>query len=290
LGQARLKKQRFLVEHPICCFCGGTTAATTLDHVPSRACFNGRNGPEGFEFPACGPCQKLLRQEEQFFAFMCHLSDRDNANYDRTMSRRLMQGIKNNLPDLFPQIVQGANNRRRGLRQLGVEKPVGAVLDDVPMVEFPRQIDPVLRKVATKLGLALYYKHKGRPASPSHGIVSYWAQYADQRAMERFGQVISELQFLRRGTRSNFDFGNRFSYAWNIEEPDEPDIFIAVAKFGSGLVTCSMLTEQSAWESDENPSHWITVAEFSSGMISDGIFPISVKSDETAGAIPRVQC
>jgi hypothetical protein len=209
------------------------------------------------------------RQYEQFFAFMCHLSDRDNDNYDREMSRRLMTGIRNNLPDLYPRIVNGANERRRGLRRLGLAKPPGKTLDQMPLAEFPREIDPVLRLVTTKLGLALFYKHKGYAAPLTHGVASYWAQAADNISMARFGEVIKELQFVHTGHRKNLDFGNRFSYVWNVEEPGEPDIFIVVARFGKGLTVCSMVTEQSVWIDDENPEHWLTICDFASGAYSN---------------------
>jgi hypothetical protein len=265
VGQAKTRKIGFLLEHPYCCFCGGKRAATTIDHVPNRACFNGRNGPEGYEFPACSNCQIAQRQHEQFFAFMCHLSDRDNDNYDREMSRRLMTGIHNNLPHLYPRIVNGANERRRGLRRLGLRKPPGKTLEQMPLVEFPREIDPVLRLVATKLGLALFYKHKGYAASLTHGVASYWAQAVDNVSMARFEEIIKELQFVHTGHRTNLNFGNRFSYLWNVEETGEPDIFIVVAKFGEGLTICSMITEQSFWIDDDKPEHWLMVKDFASG-------------------------
>jgi hypothetical protein len=58
------KRQRFLADHPFCCFCGGTVAATTTDHVPNKAFFVNRDWPEGYEFPACSNCQGNSRVSE----------------------------------------------------------------------------------------------------------------------------------------------------------------------------------------------------------------------------------
>lgn len=176
-----------------------------------------------------------------------------------------MAGVRNNLPHLYPKIVNGANARRRALQRIGLAKPPGKTLDQIPLVEFPTEIDSVIRLVATKLGLALFYKHKGYAAPTKHAVASYWAQAADNVSMARFGEVIKELQFTHTGHRTNLDFGNRFSYVWNVEEFGEPDIFIVVARFGMGLTVCSMVTEQAVWIDDENPEHWLTVSDFASG-------------------------
>lgn len=269
LGQARKKTVDFLTAHPFCCFCGGLVPATTVDHVPSRACFHGKVGPEGYEFPACNSCQTRLRQEEQFFAFMCHLSDRNNENYDSKMSPRLMQGIRNNLPELYPSITKSANAKRRGLRHFGIEKPAGMTLNEVPMVEFPLEIDGALRKVITKIGLALYYKHKAKSATTSHHVASFWAQSADRVSMKRFGQIVEELSAFQRGSRKNLDFGDRFSYAWGVEEQGEPDIFVVIVKFGQGLVVCSLITEANVVVRDEDPRMWLAVSDFGAGSFPE---------------------
>jgi len=74
MGQGKKKKQRFFKEHSNCCFCGGVSKATTIDHVPPRAPFHGRAAPEGFEFPACERCQFSTSKDEIAFSFMVAIS------------------------------------------------------------------------------------------------------------------------------------------------------------------------------------------------------------------------
>jgi hypothetical protein len=95
MGTSRLKRQRFFAEHPHCCFCGGMKLATTIDHVPNRACFLGRYGPETFEFPACDACQRSTRLDEIAFTFT--VTDHNKRNYDRAESQRAISGLVNNL-------------------------------------------------------------------------------------------------------------------------------------------------------------------------------------------------
>src|ERR1700722_6743071 len=59
VGKAKLKRQAhaaILAKHSACLYCAGTNTATTIEHMPPIAVFEGRQRPKGFEFPACGPC------------------------------------------------------------------------------------------------------------------------------------------------------------------------------------------------------------------------------------------
>jgi hypothetical protein len=66
MGEAKAKiskKAEFLLRHPECIYCGAP--ATTVDHCPPRCFFAGKHGPEGYEFPACQPCNSGARLDEQ---------------------------------------------------------------------------------------------------------------------------------------------------------------------------------------------------------------------------------
>ena len=56
MGKKSVKLKRFLTNNPLCCFCGGDTEATTMDHIPPRSFFLDRKHPKGLEFPACKHC------------------------------------------------------------------------------------------------------------------------------------------------------------------------------------------------------------------------------------------
>jgi len=70
MGDRARRRREFLKKHPLCCFCGGTTPATTIDHVPSRQLFNNKGWPEGYEFPACELCNGAARDAEQVVAML----------------------------------------------------------------------------------------------------------------------------------------------------------------------------------------------------------------------------
>src|SRR4051794_40646259 len=73
MGAAKGKRairEQFLKDHPLCCFCGGATTATTEDHVPSRALFRDRQWPEGYVFPACQKCNGVSSKHELIIAML----------------------------------------------------------------------------------------------------------------------------------------------------------------------------------------------------------------------------
>ncbi|QDH33773.1 hypothetical protein [Porphyrobacter sp. YT40] len=218
----------------------------------------------GFEFPACQDCQHRYRQEEQYFAFICRMCDRDNANYDRDTSRRLISGVANNLKHLLPNPHLSAIEKRRGLKSLGLSKPLGMASSDIPVVELPPEIDPVLRAVAIKIGLALFYRHKGSVAKSHYGVAAYWSQFSDQTAMQKLSRIAKELSGAEIGRRPNLEFGNRFQYRWSKEAEGEPDIFVCLARFGLGLTICVMIADITNWASDEFDEEWVTLGRWAS--------------------------
>jgi hypothetical protein len=261
VGEAKSKKERFLKAHPICCFCGGGVPATTVDHVPSRACFFGRAYPEGFEFPACQQCNGQSSSDEQAFALLCQLSDRNPQNYDATQTRKLIGGVRNNQPHLLPNPRLSANDKRRGLKQTGHKLPVGASLKDVSMAMIPHEFDPIVKRVTAKIGQALYYRHKGKSMPLTHRVTCHWTQASNLKQMAIFEQIAVDFTFFEKGYRPNLNFGDRFRYVWNVEEDGEPDIFGMIAQFDKGMVICAMFWDGLVLADPSDEPNWPSVKD-----------------------------
>jgi hypothetical protein len=105
MSQGASRKARFLKEHPLCCFCGGTRTATTLDHVPPKACFPLGFWPEEFEFPSCNLCNNGTSKRDTIFGFYSMLLDfnEDNRTHaDRERLEKLRDEIARRYPDALP--------------------------------------------------------------------------------------------------------------------------------------------------------------------------------------------
>ena len=238
MGAKKNKLQRFLLKHPHCCFCGGGTPATTIDHIPARTCFRGRAFPETFEFPACEPCNRASRLDEIAFAFYVKLLDHTDKNFDPRDADKTISSMINNLPHLLPEPSVDGRRNRTMLRRMGQTKPLNRLASSLPMVSISAEAHETLRRYARKIACALYYREQGRPASLEHKTVSIWGQAVDRSFAQDVDGFFS-LPFLQVGTRSNLDFGDQFMYRH--VEALKPDLFAMMAKFGTGLVICAII-------------------------------------------------
>jgi hypothetical protein len=172
MGERRLKltkTQRFLADHPICCFCGGTVAATERDHVPSRAFFANRDWPEGYEFPSCSDCQGESRVAElTCAAIMRSAPAPTETNYDEIA--KLLRGLARSDSETFkeflgPERSSGLALPASVLRRL--RRPDGVLFNLGPRIH--RQMEQYI----VKLTKALYYKHFDQIV-PTRAAIEYY--------------------------------------------------------------------------------------------------------------------
>ena len=241
----RRRQQQFLVDNPWCCFCGGTTPATTVDHVPARTCFKGRAFPETFEFPACAPCNNASRLDEIAFSFFVKMIDHTHDNFEGSEAERTISGMANNLPHLLPIPSRDGRRNRDSLNRMGLQKPRGRVFSELPMAAIPHSAHEPIKRYARKIACALHYREKGRPASATHQMVANRGQLLDRPFMESVEGFLT-MPNLQVGNRRNVNFGNQFAYRYI--GADDPDVFGVIAQFGTGMVIASMVVEQSVAE------------------------------------------
>ncbi|MES1985632.1 MAG: hypothetical protein V4461_11820 [Pseudomonadota bacterium] len=241
MGNGKRKRARFLEAHPWCCFCGGDEQATTIDHIPARACFKNRAYPEGFEFPACSSCQAASRKDDMAFAFYVRLLDRNPENFDDAEIDRMMAGLRNNLPHLFPDGHLTNREKRKVLRQMGLEKPQGLALSQVPAVKFDSIVHSHIDRYTRKIALALYYREQGVSARRDHMMLASWGQSASPTFVASMAGFVNMTPIVTVGARSNLNFGDQFSYRCN--KRLQPDVFAMIAQFGAGIIINCLIVE-----------------------------------------------
>jgi hypothetical protein len=224
------KKRRFLMEHPYCCFCGGSTPATTSDHVPPKACFPDGFWPEGFEFPACEKCNRGTKRDDQIFGFYAMFLDFNEANRSKaytTKLSKLREGIANNYPEALPNA-----SSARPIHMLGsIVTPRAVAIE----VSTPVAFRDAAARIGRKLTHALYYRELGRALSCHHQFTTgcYQIQISATGALtECFAKLLPDPTV---GSRANIkSYGERFAYKSGVKE--EEDFFVYAAQFGRGLI------------------------------------------------------
>jgi hypothetical protein len=223
------KKRRLLAEHPYCCFCGGSAAATTSDHVPPKACFPDGFWPEGFEFPACEKCNHGTTKNDQIFGFYAMLLDFNEVNRSAAYSaklKKLREGIANNCPEALPNPLDARPVHRMG--NLVTPSPVAI------STGTPAAFREAAAGIGQKLTHALYYRERGKALSIQHRFATacYQIQNSSTTTLtECLGKLLPDPTI---GSRSNIkSYGERFAYKSGAKGDD---FFIYAAQFGKGLI------------------------------------------------------
>jgi hypothetical protein len=149
--------QRFLVEHPACCFCGGATLATTRDHVPAKALFDGKHRPNSLVFPSCEHCQKLSKEHELVAAMVARIFPNPTTKVQVRDVQKYIRRVGKAVPGLLEQM-RPAPDQQAAFAQLRHQVPSAA-----GVLSFR---GPLLNKsmelFGVKLTCGLYYEHTRR--------------------------------------------------------------------------------------------------------------------------------
>jgi hypothetical protein len=229
------KKAQLLRAHPLCCFCGGTRPAITLDHVPPKACFPRGLCPEGFEFPACKRCNNGNSKDDTIFGFYSMLHDFDEGNKTPEDHKRRAE-LSKEIARRYPEALPGP----------GMVEPVhrvGSIITPYPVaysVEPRPVVNHAMDAVGGKLAHALYYREMKAIVTTQHRF------FVARDQIQRPGAEILTtflkrlLPDLRVGYRPNIKrYGNRFAYMSGCKA--EEDLFAFAAQFGYGLICWGMV-------------------------------------------------
>jgi hypothetical protein len=176
--------------------------------------FHKKDGPEGYEFPACPSCNGATSGDEQVVALMARVyPDASTPAHDEELGE-LFKAIGNNRPQVLVEMqpsrrqVRQANSTPWADKYRVAGKPPPVASFGGPLV---RQS---LKAFARKLFCALHYKECGE-VIPQQGLIA-WRWYSNVQVLE--GKLPDELtalmQLAPKGTRANRDLSDQFSYAF----------------------------------------------------------------------------
>jgi hypothetical protein len=216
MGDKARRRREFLARHPLCCFCGGVTSATTIDHVPSRQLFDNKRWPEGYEFPACEHCNGATRNAEQVIAMIARAYPDGATEQQREEMGRILQAIANNYPEVLLEMKPSARKVRSFLKSRGLEKESDAATKDYPLMAVDGPIvGHCVTTFAIKLFCALHYEHLESIVPPQGGVAFRWYsnfQMFDGSVPEEVATMIGGQPTLQR-CKTNLD--DQFSYRFS---------------------------------------------------------------------------
>jgi hypothetical protein len=236
LGKRKRYKMRFLAEHPLCCFCGGKAVAAEIDHQPARALFDGHDGPEGFEFPACEDCNRGSSQYENALALIVRLATKQTDSEIRQSDfRKYVEAMGNNFPRLIRPMT--SIQKRAFLRENRIERPSNSILSDLKMVEAGDHLaSAAIDGVLKKLFLALHYKHAGTIAPEDAEVSLLWVTNAlarDPPGLTDFVKALNQRAVVKRGRR---DLSDQFNYRFGVDMAENFSAYSVVFRDSLGAV------------------------------------------------------
>lgn len=215
MGNNKLRKERFFLEHSKCCFCGGHTPAVEQDHIPSRAIFDDRKWPEGFVFPACSSCNRLSSRPEVIISFLSrfHATEENEKHY--ITAEKCLAAVDDKYPDLLKQMKLSSRQSRVAAKRYGIKKPDGVPFSELPLMSLSSPIiDEAICVFGVKLMLALYYKHLGVSLPVSGGIALKWYTNLQISNDEIPDEVITSLNGVSVTQRSKTNLQDQFFYKY----------------------------------------------------------------------------
>jgi hypothetical protein len=236
LGKRKTRTEKFLDKHPTCCFCGGGEPACSIDHQPARALFDGREGPEDFEFPACSNCNRSSSQHENALALLIRLATKPEDGERRRLElEKYAKAMGNNFPGLL--VPMTTNQKRAFLKEAGIERPANFVLSDLKMLAAGDDLaGAAIQGVMKKLFVALHYKHAGRIAPERAEVAVFSLTNAYTELPVALTEFIALLRARGVVKRSGRDLSDQFSYKFGVDMKANFSAYTVVFRNSLGAV------------------------------------------------------
>jgi hypothetical protein len=237
MGQRNARTEEFLRQHPFCCFCGGLTASTEPDHIPSRVMFRNRHWPEGYQFPACEACNRATRHDEQIVAMLTRLFPGPVNPSDENEVTERIRAVAHNYPDVLKEMRPDARQVRTAAAKYGLERPAGGTFADIPLLSVRGPlVNAAVHNFARKLFCALYYMHAEKALGPDSGIAVRWYTNLQIEADE----IPRSLEPLLRGfaklERARRVLDDQFFYRWGLTDTKDAAVFLTLFGRSFGIL------------------------------------------------------
>jgi hypothetical protein len=204
MGESKVRKRAhasILAACPFCIYCGGTTHATTIDHVPPRIMFRNKYRPKGLEFPSCNNCNAGTRRSDLVAAMIGRFFP--NASSPDEM-KGILQAVSNNIPGLLDEMYLGPAERAAAPRTLPSHVEGQLLRANGPLVRSHMQT------FAFKMGFALYYEITKQIVPIGGGVVARWFSN-----VERWRGECPDINFPMPPTtlkQGRFEVSDQFAY------------------------------------------------------------------------------
>ncbi len=269
MGQAKANQkakqsatERLLAQYPICCFCGGATEATTREHMPPKALFDGSHRPDKLVMPACDGCNRGTSTADLVASILSRwrldLSDQEKKDH-----KRLAAGVGISNPELIAEWTK-LNEAERLRAKLEHNAPANSTVAAIGPLTI-RQLNLFSHKVV----LGLYFEHFREVLPDAGRVCAYWRSKEDI-AKGGLPPILFEMMN-RYGTLEQGKWNTREIFEYRFEVNEDDGLFACLARLrGALFVTGFAVKDAQAVVADE-ASDWIAPSGLL-GILTDPSF------------------
>ena len=136
LGEAKTRSRRtsdILADEPRCIYCD--QKPSTVEHMPPRMMFRGKQRPSGMEFASCEACNPGTSNADLTASLFARLHvETDASTWQMEEAQRLKRTLKIKAPEVLEELFNPRKTRTGPVRWNGVFRPLTTVTADGPIL------------------------------------------------------------------------------------------------------------------------------------------------------------
>jgi hypothetical protein len=209
MGEAKRKnrtREAVLATEPRCIYC--PNPAETLEHMPPRGMFRGRQRPGGMEYAACDACNEGTRGADAVAAVMARIHPENKlGSWQAEEMRKLMSALDAYAPGVREELSLPSKAKYGWISRPGsglLQRAVGIHADG------PR-VKAHLGAFGAKLAMALFREHVG-VALPYPVPLGALNSGMPQEQLNARVRILPIHETLRQGRKN---VGDQFVYRYN---------------------------------------------------------------------------
>ena len=255
MGEAKRRESataKLIAKFPHCALCAGLRCASTRDHIPPVALFDGRHRPDKIVVPACQECNGTTSTADLVASIVSRWRY-EPIPQELSDHSGLVRRLRKQAPEIYEEWTNSGVDRERGRKHLleqGVHVP-----DDAGLISIGARTIRELNLFAHKLALGLYFEHFTAPLPMEGRFCAFWRSkedYQQQRFPRQVLAMMPDHEFLRQGA---WHTQETFEYRSGINAEEGAFAFAARLRAGLFVVGFALRDGRTAPSDDDG---WIS--------------------------------
>lgn len=224
MGEGKVRRRAHasvLERNPWCIYCG--ERADTIEHMPPRMMFRGKQRPKGLEFPSCRPCNNGTSQSDIVASLIGRVSPdpTTQTQMEADEFKKLLLSVHQNVPGLLEEMRTRRAAEKLEVKRLGVHPDSGIMRADGPILTKHMKV------FGAKMGFALHAEAFKARVPHDGGVMPIWYSNAQAIRGELPQDLLAFLPPLGTLRMGRMEVSDQFQFSWAITDEGGHGVFFA---------------------------------------------------------------